>query len=593
MADMAQLFSALKSTSSSAQTLDAPRDGGQNKTGVWTGAGADETHSTPKSADCFREFKCDTHKNYSSMALIGATCVKGLQDKSELMFSDSHEPNADRVVYSILAFQDLMKKCGMDGVFTIIQRDGTPLNMFQQCGMVTTNMVTKWCSDVYDQGVIDPDNTSTRLPICAHDRTNMLWSGEALLNSCTEALKTQLKGVYASSAQDCNGPKLLQALLQLVYRPSRSKVESLKDDLKCLSLLTFAGENVTEYCKAATEIVLEIGMCYMKPTSTADLVTPALQGLTCASNLHFRLTVEEMMVLHDVDSTPDGEDDEGTDDPNVVIHVLKKLDALYRIKCGNSTYGPALKPSANDKFKALQGAADPQADAGKLMQDRSGKGLSNGQACYACGQTDHLKGDPKCPKYQPNGPPHGRRQGTHGLDDATNSQVSELIKIKLANMPEQKHIPDDAQHTVEINGKVVAKYCRHCGRFGKGTIAHFTKDHKGGRRHCAYQAPPTGAPVPAPAPAGPPLVPAGPPLVPAGGHLAAASTESPPCPPDGALNLADVPSISTQAFLHQEVSYDFGAMSTMEINLASLGLDDDSDEDNSSLLAFFLKAHGG
>ena len=47
---------------------------------------------------------------------------------------------------------------------------------------------------------------------------------------------------------------------------------------------------------------------------------------------------------------------------------------------------------------------------------------------------------------------------------------------------------------------VVAKYCRHCGRFVKGTNAHFTKGHTN-RNRWAYKPPDSGAPAPAPAPA--------------------------------------------------------------------------------------------
>ena len=350
--------------------------------------------------------------------------------------------------------------------------------------------------------------------------------------------------------------------------------------MESLSLSKYDGENVTAYVKDATTIIEEIMLCFLSATSTEDLVTPALKGLVCATDLMLRMKVEQMMLDHDVDFTPDTSTDS---DQDTVLSVLRKLDALYRIKVSNGTYGPATKP----KFQALQGAAD---GTGKLEQDRTGSGPPTGRACYACGSKDHLKSDPSCPKY-------GQRVSTHGLDEATNSAVQAQLKAKFESMPERKHIPDDAEHTIQVNGQVVAKYCRHCGRFGKGKHAHFTTDHKGRKMQFQYQAP-SGSPLPPPLGTLPGTAalapPPGPPLVTVGGHLASASTAAPPpCPPDATLDLATVPTISTEDFLNNEVSYDFGTMPTMSINLASLGLDEDSDDENASLLAFILKAHDG
>lgn len=70
--------------------------------------------------------------------------------------------------------------------------------------------------------------------ICNYDCINMIWSGEALLNSCAEALKQDLK--FNIQPNKCCSPKALVTLLTKLYHPSQSKIESLKDRLK--SLLT-------------------------------------------------------------------------------------------------------------------------------------------------------------------------------------------------------------------------------------------------------------------------------------------------------------------------------------------------------------------
>ena len=66
-------------------------------------------------------------------------------------------------------------------------------------------------------------------------------------------------------------------------------------------------------------------------------------------------------------------------------------------------------------------------------------------------------------------------------------------------MPKRENIPDDAEYHIIIGGKIVAKHCRHCNRFTKGSKAHYTKEHKGTKNRCTYKPPSTdSAPAPAP-----------------------------------------------------------------------------------------------
>ncbi|MCP4504126.1 MAG: hypothetical protein GY822_29725 [Deltaproteobacteria bacterium] len=107
---------------------------------------------------------------------------------------------------------------------------------------------------------------------------------------------------------------------------------------------------------------------------------------------------------------------------------------------------------------------------------------------------------------------NGFRPATHGLDDATNKKGKALIQEKMKTTPPRQSIPDDAVYCIKIDGKEVAVYCRHCGRFGKGKNAHKTTEHTGSRRFNygptseapIVEAPTKDAPAQAPAP-GPPV----------------------------------------------------------------------------------------
>jgi len=202
--------------------------------------GAGNQGLTPKSASCMRDFKTDEVKNFNAMSPIEEKCQKGLLDQA---FSMPDESNANLVVTSLIVFEEHMINHSMEGVFHIIRIDGTILNMLQEPGMCTTSVVDLWCVDLLVMGARIKGNPSSQSPLCTYDRTNLMWSGKALLNSCTEALKQDLK--LSVMPDDRNGPKLLMALITKIYCPSLLKIESLKGLLKGLSLRSYPAENVT------------------------------------------------------------------------------------------------------------------------------------------------------------------------------------------------------------------------------------------------------------------------------------------------------------------------------------------------------------
>jgi hypothetical protein len=149
------------------------------------------------------------------------------------------------------------------------------------------------------------------------------------------------------------------------------------------------------------------------------------------------------------------------------------------------------------------------------------------------------------------------------LDPDTHLKIITLIREKSATLPTRAAIAALYQANsnatdkfdVTMDGKVVAKYCLHCGRYTKGKTVHSSAEHKGK----TYNPRPGGTPAPAPAPA-----PA------AAGAVASFPRpnvlQPPSAPvatvasfPDG-FDLSSVPVVDTDSFLCQPADYDTPVM---------------------------------
>ena len=276
-----EFLKTLGSHKTSRTSLVKPRIGGEDITGMWTGHGASGLQKEPTSTHCMRMFDTDVLKNHQAMAPIQDFCKKGLRDSPELLFCMSDEPNAGTIVPSIRALEDHIIDCGMEGVFQIVTRDSsgvtTTLNMLHSPGMLTDDMVDKWCQDVMTAGVPTSGPSSPASPVCPHDRTNMLWSADAILASCTETFRQDLK---LCVPQPRYGPKLLMVIINKRFRPSLANGRVLLDRLGFLDIRKYPGENVTLFVQDATKIVREIQMTFMSSNPMPELTMTALTGLT-------------------------------------------------------------------------------------------------------------------------------------------------------------------------------------------------------------------------------------------------------------------------------------------------------------------------
>ena len=76
-----------------------------------------------------------------------------------------------------------------------------------------------------------------------------------------------------------------------------------------------------------------------------------------------------------------------------------------------------------------------------------------------------------------------------------------MCKEKQATLPPIKDIPKEAEHSVTLDGKIVAKFCRHCKRFNIGATAHYTSEHtKKPKPNGAQALVAAVSPVPSPTP---------------------------------------------------------------------------------------------
>jgi hypothetical protein len=333
------------------------------------------------------------------MAPIEERCCHGLFSvTTEPLFSMAGEPHADKTVLSIKAFEKLVMYCGMDSVFYNVLDDGSKVNMLKEPGLVTKTMVDTWCEDVLSKGVHENPTLRVRHPLCPFDKTKMSWSGDTLLNSCTVlALRTDLETRVA--IQDRNGPNLLCEILLSLYRPSDSKIRSLRAQLEALSIRDFPGENVTQFVLKATSVLTEITMNCMQHDQVPDIVAVALTGLLHSSDPYFHGKVRDVHSKSDRDNhlTRSTTAPAPTSKLHDVTQILTDFDELYRTLVQQNDYAPTVQPVLPKGVQGLVGETKELKEQllGKLQQDcnsksgGSSKPAGSSGACRICGGKDH------------------------------------------------------------------------------------------------------------------------------------------------------------------------------------------------------------
>ena len=198
---------------------DKPRVGNVNQHGAWTGLGASKEGSIPRTKDCMRSMIMEESKAYTQLTYIETECRKGLQDQPGPLFCMEDEPDAKLIVTTLQNLQELIELKGMEGVFNIVQRDGSTLNMLNKPGALTEQMVDEWVEDLRKNGV--HDGKGGRLQVCKYDEINLDWSFDAIRNSQSTSLASHIK--HNVPPKDHNGPKLFFHITQIVPGPPEQR----------------------------------------------------------------------------------------------------------------------------------------------------------------------------------------------------------------------------------------------------------------------------------------------------------------------------------------------------------------------------------
>ena len=271
-----------------------PHVGGVNRLGAWTGLGALDEGQDLRSPNCMRAFQADPLKEHQALKPVAEACVEGItEDNMQLCLSN--EPNADRICLCIRNIQEHFQDLGMEPICNIHLKGGDTINMLQEPGLLTDDIVDTWIDDLTIVRVWDPIK-KVRLPVCDYDLKNMTMLGKALLNSCSEGLQMLIKA--GLKPKDMSGPKIFFTILQKVYSPSISKMNRLKAQLRSMDLRTFAGENVTLFVGEAMPLVREIKMNSMVRKQFLELTIDSLQGLRKGSDGFLAIKVNDFLIAN-------------------------------------------------------------------------------------------------------------------------------------------------------------------------------------------------------------------------------------------------------------------------------------------------------
>jgi hypothetical protein len=451
------------------QVPDAPRCGGVSSMGAWTGGGARSDPTSPRTNFCLRALQMEPSKAFAQLTLIEKECRSGLKSKTGPLFCLNTEPDAKHVITVINNLDDFLTTHGMESVFRITDGN-TTTDMLKRPAILTKDFVDVWIKNLTVDGVFSNGVTSNRLPLCPYDRTNLEWSYDAVLNSCSDALVLDLKRNLKDD--QATGPALLFAVLQICYRQAESKVESVLKLIEKLNLRDFPGQNVTSYKQKLDELLSELEMNLPNNAKVPGLRNKALKGLSLCTFEYFSNRVLDKLIIGESATVSDIKD------------TVKELDILYLTLMEQGNYPPGLKAIPEDaKVLALQAEMKYlKTEMTKLHQDRSAsstKGSTPGPSILRnSDKTVQFKSDQEGASVSSNQPSQ-RTPKPNGLSEEVNARLTQLIKEKLPTMPKFDAIPADAMYTIDIDGKTVATFCNKCHRFTRGTSQHTTQEHKG------------------------------------------------------------------------------------------------------------------
>ena len=445
-------------------TPATPRVGGVNTMGAWTGGGARSDPNNPRTNLCLRALQMDPSKAFAQLTTIEKECRSGLKSKPGPLFCLGTEPDAKHIITVINNLEDFLTTHGMESVFTIDEGTRT-FDMLKRPAMLTKDVVDKWIKNLTVDGV--PVTGKSNLPVCPYDLTNLEWSYDTILNSCSDALVLDLKRNLKDD--QATGPALLFAVLQICYRQAESKVESVLKLIEKLNLRDFPGQNVTSYKQKLDEYLTELEMNIPQDAQIPGLRNKALKGLTNCTFDFFRNRVLDKLIAAEPATVNDIKD------------IVKELDILYLTLMEQDNYPPGVKAIPEDsKVLALQAEMKfLKTEMTKLHQDRSASSTKGSGPSILKPSEKTIRFLDQEGASASSNKPSQRTPKPNGLSDEDNAKVTALIKEKLPTMPKFDDIPLDKNYTIDLDGKTVATFCNKCHRFTRGTNRQTTQEHKG------------------------------------------------------------------------------------------------------------------
>lgn len=170
---------------------------------------------------------------------------------------------------------------GLKGCFDIVTKD-TQLNAFRHFGLTSEDMAQEWINDVLKNGVRSTVGSSARHKLCPCDADNMEISGNAILDSCSTALKRTIKREPPVKAR--NGDAVFFAAIHNGRTHKNANVRSMCNNSENLDLRKCPGENVLAFVQDAMDRVDEIGLAAQSDSNPDNLTQIAIQGLSLGSD---------------------------------------------------------------------------------------------------------------------------------------------------------------------------------------------------------------------------------------------------------------------------------------------------------------------
>ena len=132
----------------------APRVGGLDDTGPWTGNGMGLTHLSPRTENCRRGFYGDPMKAMRQQTKIDTECQKGMAD-AKTLYCLKTETAAEKTSAISRKMKENLVVCGLEPVFQLVQRDGKIIDMLKNAMRVKEPMLKTWLDDLLILSVHD------------------------------------------------------------------------------------------------------------------------------------------------------------------------------------------------------------------------------------------------------------------------------------------------------------------------------------------------------------------------------------------------------------------------------------------------------